>query len=64
MSKSKPARKKGKYITVCPECNSTKVFADMSDPLMAATGLFHSFRKCSSCGYRGVLFPEMLKKKK
>lgn len=52
---------KEKYVTVCPKCNSTHVYADFSNIGAVATGMINSFKKCDNCGFTSSIFPEMIK---
>lgn len=49
---------KKKYAPVCPKCGSREVSVDFSNPGLVGTGLFHNYKVCRKCGFRGILFPE------
>ncbi len=47
-----------KLVSACPQCGSTEVRQDTSDPLQGPFGLPERF-VCGRCGYTGYTFPEV-----
>jgi len=52
---------KKEMIRICPNCNSTNVSRDFTNPLIVRVGL-ESF-VCNNCGHTGNFFPEVEKNK-
>lgn len=48
------------YVMICPQCASTDVVSDFSQPGLVAGGIFP--HKCNHCGYIARMFPEVPKK--
>ena len=47
-----------KYVTSCPQCNSTDVSIDFSNAAVWAYGT-PSQNICNKCGHSGTVFPEV-----
>ncbi len=52
-----PNRKEGEYVQVCPECKSTDIDFDTTNPLQAIG--VPGMRRCNACGHLGQMFPEV-----
>ena len=52
---------KSKYVKVCPKCGSTKIDNDFSNAAKLRFGI-ELDKKCDSCGYSALSFPEILEK--
>ena len=50
-----------KYVKVCPKCGSTKINNDFSNAAKLNYGIALD-KKCDSCGYSALSFPEILEK--
>jgi len=48
----------GRYIRICPICNSSDVSPDLSIPAAVAYGALYNYR-CNHCGYTGTAFLEV-----
>jgi transposase-like protein len=47
---------------VCPKCKSTDISPDLSISSYGSGTFFNAY-KCNKCGYSGMFFPEVKKKK-
>ncbi len=56
----KPKKKaKGKYVMICPKCDSKDVTHDWSSPATVGSTLVNVMYKCNNCGHEGMVFPEV-----
>jgi hypothetical protein len=54
---------KKQFVRICPECNSTYVTYDLSNPALVNAGMTNNAFVCKNCGNKGSFFPEIQKNK-